>query len=45
MIMCYLGITDNFKNEKLETIERANITKSKTFKYVTVEELCKLLKK
>ena len=44
-IMCYLGVPEELKSEKLETIELANITKSKTFKYITVEELCKLLKK
>jgi large subunit ribosomal protein L13 len=44
-IMCYLGIPEELKNEKLETIETANITKSKTFKYITVGELCKLLKR
>ena len=44
-VMCYIGIPDELKNQKLTTIERANITKSKTFKYITVGELCKKLKK
>jgi large subunit ribosomal protein L13 len=44
-IMCYLGIPEELKNEKLETIEIANITKSKTFKYITVGDLCSSLKK
>ena len=44
-IMCYLGVPEELKAEKLETIEIANITKSKPFKYITVEELCKLLKR
>jgi len=44
-IMCYLGVPEKLKAEKLETIEIANITKSKTFKYITVEGLCKLLKR
>jgi len=44
-IMCYLSVPEELKAEKLETIEIANITKSKTFKYITVEELCKLLKR
>lgn len=44
-VMCHIGIPEKLKNEKTETIESANISKSKTFKYITVEELCKLLKK
>lgn len=44
-IMCYVGIPENLKHEKIETIETANITRSKTFKYITVGDLCKLLKK
>ena len=44
-IMCYIEIPEELKNEKIEKIESASITKSKTFKYVTVQELCKLLKR
>jgi large subunit ribosomal protein L13 len=44
-IMCYIEIPENLKNEKIEKIESASITKSKTFKYVTIQELCKLLKR
>ncbi len=44
-VMCYIGIPDEFKNDKIETIPTANITKSKTFKYTTVGDLCKHLKK
>ncbi len=44
-IMCYIGIPEKFSKEKLETIPSSNIIKSKTFKYNTVQELCKQLKK
>ena len=44
-VMCYIGIPENLKNEKLETIQQANISKSKTFKYTFIGDLCKHLKK
>ena len=44
-IMCYIGIPDNLKHEKLEAIDNVDISKSKTFKYISIGELCKLLKR
>ena len=44
-VMCHIEIPEKFSKEKIEKIESASITKSKTFKYLTVAELCKLLKK
>lgn len=40
-VMCYLGIPDEFKDKKLETIQNANISKVPNLKYMSVEELCK----
>lgn len=42
-IKVYLGIPEKFKNQKLETIEKANIKKIKIPKYVKIEELSKWL--
>ncbi len=44
-IMCHMGVPEKFSKEKIEKIESSNITKSKTFKYITVEELCQQLKR
>ena len=44
-VMCHIEIPEKYSKEKIEKIESASITKSKTFKYLTVAELCKLLKK
>ncbi len=42
-IMCYISIPENFKDKKAETIEKANISKIPSLKYMRVGELCKLL--
>lgn len=42
-ILCYVGLPDEFKNEKLITIESANIKKLSNLKYITVKELSKLM--
>ncbi|MCD4760096.1 50S ribosomal protein L13 [archaeon] len=44
-VMCYLGVPDEFKDKKFETIKSAHISKSKTMSYTTIGELCKHLKK
>lgn len=44
-IMCHIGIPQKFEKEKIEKIDSANITKSKTFKYLAVGELCEQLKR
>lgn len=43
-IMCYKGIPDAYKNEKLETVEMANALKLKT-NFIKLGELERLLKK
>ena len=42
-IMCYIGIPENFKDKKAETIKKANISKVPSLNYMRVGELCKLL--
>lgn len=44
-IRCYLSVPEEFKNEKIETIEKANVSKLQNLKYITLGELCSLLKK
>ena len=43
-IKCYTGIPEEFKDKKMETIEKAHFKKIKKLKYLTIGELCKLLK-
>ena len=43
-VMCYKGIPDKYKNEKLETLSQANASKLKT-NFITVGELEKLIKR
>jgi len=42
-IMCYIGVPDEFKDKKLETIKEANISKANTLNYVTIGEITKIL--
>ena len=42
-IMCYVGIPEQFSGQKLETIAKANVSKLKNYKYITVGELSKQL--
>lgn len=44
-IMCYIGVPDEFRNQKIETIKNASISNSTTLSYVTVGEVCKHLRK
>lgn len=42
-IMCYIGVPHEFKNQKMETIENAQISNVPNLKYVSVGEISKLL--
>lgn len=42
-VMCYRGIPDKLKNEKLSTIEKLNIMKTKSLNYVSVKQIQKFL--
>jgi len=39
-VMCYVGLPEEFKDKTLETIEKANISKMKNLKFLTVREIC-----
>ncbi len=43
-VMCYMGVPDEYKNQKIETIKEANISRLKVSKYISIEELTKQLK-
>lgn len=38
-IMCYIGVPDKLKDQKMETIEDANVKKLTNLKYVTIKEV------
>ncbi len=42
-INCYLGIPEKYKNEKIETLEKAHFSRLKTINYLSLEKLSKLL--
>ena len=42
-IKCYIGVPENLKDKKAETIENANVSKIPTLKYMRVRELCAIL--
>ncbi|OYT32557.1 50S ribosomal protein L13 [Candidatus Woesearchaeota archaeon] len=42
-IKCYIGLPDEFKNKKLQTIKEANKQKLKQLKHITIQELCRTL--
>lgn len=44
-ILCHIGTPDEFKDKKAETIKSASIQNSKALKYMTIGEICRLIKK
>ncbi len=44
-VMCYIGVPDKFKDQKAETIESADVTKSNNTKFIDVDTLTKLIRK
>ena len=44
-IMCHLGTPDNFKNEKIETLDKINVLNTNNINFTTIEALCKLIGK
>lgn len=42
-IMCYLGVPEQFRNEKLETVSGAHISKVPNLRYVTLQDIAKHL--
>jgi large subunit ribosomal protein L13 len=42
-IMCYIGVPEEFKNQKFEVIENAQISKVPNLKYISIGEISKSL--
>ena len=42
-IMCYLGIPEQFNNQKMETVEDAHISKVPNLRFVSLQEISKHL--
>lgn len=42
-ILCYKGVPQQFKDEKIVTLEGHDVSKLPYLKYATVEEVCKFL--
>ena len=40
-IKCYIGVPDNLKDQKKDTIKDANVDKVQNFKYVKVIDICR----
>ncbi len=40
-IKCYLGVPENLKDKKIETIKKADMSKLPVLKYITIGNLCK----
>ena len=43
-VKCYIGIPKQFADKKTETLESANIENSGTINYVSIKEICSLLR-
>ena len=39
-IMCHIGVPENLRNEKFDTIKSANVEKLPNLKYVKVKDVC-----
>ena len=44
-IKCYRGIPEGFAGKDFESIEKANVSKMQYFKFISIGDLCELLKK
>lgn len=42
-VMCYIGVPDDFKDKKFDSIKEADASKLPTLKYTTVKDVCKTL--
>ena len=40
-VKCYIGIPEEFKDQKTETLKEAAITKVPNLKYISVKEICR----
>ena len=45
-VKCHIGVPDEFKDKKFETVAKTNITKVRSLKYIKIEDICEeLIKK
>lgn len=44
-VMCYLSVPENLKNEKMISLDNANINKLKTLKYLPLKEISRVFGK
>jgi large subunit ribosomal protein L13 len=42
-IMCYIGVPDEYKEEKPISLNKIDVSKLPNYKFITVKELCKLM--
>lgn len=42
-INCHIGIPEELKDKKIETIKEADVSRAPTMKYINVEKICKLM--
>lgn len=42
-IKCFVGMPDNYREQKIETVENANVSKLHDATYITLKEICKNL--
>lgn len=42
-VMCYVGMPDEFKDQKIDTLADANISRISNLKYVTIKEISRFL--
>lgn len=42
-IKCYVGVPEEFKDKKTETIKKMDLSKFTVIKYITVKEICESL--
>ena len=40
-IKCHMGVPENLKNQKFDTIKNANVEKIPNLKYIKIKEICK----
>ena len=42
-IMCHIGVPEKFKDQKFITIKGADVSKLPNLKYMSINDICKLL--
>ncbi len=42
-IKCYIGVPDQFKDKKVEKLEKMDVVKLSVAKYINVKEICRMM--